>query len=172
MNQTSLPIAYSEYHNFATDMVKMAVYKYCDKCFSEAEVEDIAGDVVLKMCENGDKYNPDKGNAGQWVWTMAKNTVITAAKSKRARTGVIKDPGDNDLNIIADDNTSRPDWKVRESDYNRHLYESLPKGRARQFFFWILEGLDADEISKRSGLSKNVVYVTKSRVISDIKKVA
>ena len=172
MKQTSLPIAYSEYHNYATRMVKMAVSKYCDRCFSQAEIEDIAGAVVLKMCENGDKFNPDKGNAAQWVWTMAKNTVFTTAKSKSKRFVTYKDPGDNYLNVIADNNSSRPDWKIRESDYHKHLYESLPTERARKFFIWIQEGLDADEISKRSGLSKNVVYVTKHKVLSHIKKVA
>lgn len=172
MKQTSLPIAYSEYHNYATRMVKMAVSKYFDKFFSQGEVEDIAGAVVLKMCENGDKFNPDKGNAGQWVWTMAKNTVFSAAKSKSNRFVAYKDPDDDDLNAIADNNSSRPDWEVRESDYHKHLYESLPTERARKFFIWILEGLDADEISKRSGLSKNVVYVTKSKTLSHIKKVA
>lgn len=172
MKQTSLPIAYSEYHNYATRMVKMAVCKYCDKCFSQAEIEDIAGAVVVKMCENGDKFNPDKGNAGQWVWTIAKHTVFTAAKSKLVRTGVVKESGDGYLNVVAGDNSSRPDWVVRESDYHKHLYESLPTERERKFFIWILEGLDADEISKRSGLSKNVVYVTKHKTLSHIKKVA
>ena len=172
MKQTLLPIAYSEYYNFATRMVRMVVSKYCNKFFSRVEVEDIAGDVVLLMCEKGDKYDPDKGNAEQWVWTIAKNTVFSAVRYKLKRSGSYVELGDDALREIQDDNSSKPDWEVRKSDYQYYLYESLSTERARQFFFWILEGLDAGEIAKRSGLSKNVVYVTKSRVLSGIKKVA
>ena len=126
-------------------------------------VQDVLTTLVRKMPEFA--YDPSKSFRA-WLLTVTQN-----AWRQAARRGVRKGQGPNgDLAEVAAPDEAR---SFEEAEYRRHLV-----GRALEIMksefgpttwraCWasVVEEKPADEIARELGISRNAVYLAKSRVI-------
>ncbi len=60
------------YDRYAEPLYRFVYYKV----FSKEIAEDLVSDVFHKALKQLHSFNPTKGNFSQWIYTIARNTVI------------------------------------------------------------------------------------------------
>lgn len=93
MSFSSRPLSAVEQHNLiasANAAVVRFVNLFSDKLgnkrfFSREDIEDMAGDTIMKACRSIDRYDPEKAKMSTWVGRIAVNTVKDAINYKMKR---------------------------------------------------------------------------------------
>ena len=164
MSSNVFPLTPNQFRNFATKAVLGYIKNQFSHFFVKEEIEDIISEVVLRMWRGKEAFNAEKGSLATWVGTIAMNTVRTAAMAKGNRS-VISDRFEN--GEIPDNcryGTYRGDEfnADREMMYDEFLegfFSKLKSERDKRFLVWQIEGLDAEEIAEREGITVNNVYM-------------
>lgn len=143
------------------------------------EVADHCQDVFILLFKNNSKilreWNPDKGmNLKSYVSLIAKRRVISSLRKIEFTQSL----DDDSINENIDTFLKTPD--EGNQFVNRHLLfriiNSL-KDEISEFGYDIfvqifLYGFTAEEISHKTNLSKNAIYVWKNRLIAHVKKIS
>lgn len=145
-------------------MAAKAVRAYANKkfagFFTEADVEDIVGEVVTKMWQARERFNPEKGSEFGWVWTIAKHAVNDAARAKADRKDIgccwTDDVTEKVESMVGDDEADR---ELLQDELVGSLYDRLRQERDRRILLYLAEELDYDEIAKREGMTKSAAYM-------------
>ena len=93
MSFSSRSLSAAEQHNLiasANAAVVRFVNLFSDKLgnkrfFSREDIEDMAGDAIMKACRSIDRYDPEKAKMSTWVGRIAVNTVKDAIDYKMKR---------------------------------------------------------------------------------------
>lgn len=173
---SSFPLAESEYWAYASNTVNGCVGKHFKGFFTKEEAQDLTAEVVTRMWDNRATFDPEKGNLSQWVWTITRNVVHTAAKKKSNRQPIsyeLKDGEYSDSTSYTQeafvDFYSSSDFVVRDAidDYmhkldpkDKHNKKCVEKSeKEKKVLRWLIMGYKADEIAEMLGTSANAVYV-------------
>ena len=160
----TFPITPSKYRDFASKAVSCFVKKQYSKFFSVEDIEDMTSEVTLRMWRARDSFDPSKGDFFHWVWTIAKNVVLSSALSKHNREDISGSFEDGEVK----DDTSYSifrgfefgaDKEVLLEEAEASLFSKLRSERDRKLLRWKLEGFEPQEIAKMTGLSVPAVYV-------------
>jgi RNA polymerase sigma-70 factor (ECF subfamily) len=145
---------------------------------SEADAEDAAQETMLaflKAFRDG-KYDREKGRLSHWLFGVAKRTIMDFCK-RLPREHFIADntTGTSFWDKIADDNSIRHTWDTewRCMVLERCLQQArreLDQKVFRAFELYALLQKPIEEVCKTLGMSRNAVYIAKSRVLSKLRQ--
>lgn len=163
MMNENLPIQVDQFRSFAAKAVQGYLRYQFDKFFSDEEIEDIISDVVVRMWRSSGSFDPDKGAFSTWVGTIARNVVKSAAMAKKRRCDVFQ-PLEDDVDEDCQDDILRTcgwsaDGELLAEEMLDGFNAKLRTDRDRRFLAWQVEGLSADEMAQREGVSVNNVHL-------------
>ena len=165
MTVEQFPIKPSQFRQLAAKAVLGYVNKQFSKYFTEEDKEDIISEVVLRMWRAKDSFDSSKGNLATWVGTIARNAVKSMAAAKSSR---------KDISWLIEDNEEECDFydecgyrcyefatdrDLLLEEHKKCLFDSLRSERDRRFLKWQMEGLDAEEMARKEGISKSNVHM-------------
>ena len=155
MSNYTFPITPSE----LTTLVTKQVAKFANTCFkgifNDSDIEDITGDAICKMLASSGSFNPDKGTFYAWAWRVSHNVVLDAvAKKKRFETISIKD---SDWDSTLSDNGA--DDEANVDSLMDNFLSKLKSSRDRRILLHLADGLDAEGIANREGMTLRAVYM-------------
>ena len=160
---TEFPVPPSNYRALATKAVNTYIRKKFPKFFSSEDIEDIVSDVTTKMWLGRKRFDGERSCVEAWVWSIAKNVVLTSAGRKANRSAIFLELE----NGVYSDNTSEsldrsreflPDGELIRDETLGGFYDALPTERDRRFLAWKIEGLDSDDMARAEGVPKDTVY--------------
>ena len=160
MSNYTFPITPSE----LTSLVTRQVAKYANTCFkglfNDWDIEDLASEAICKMLASSSSFNPDKGTFYAWAWRVSHNVVLDAvAKKKRVETISIKD---SDWDSTLSDDVA--DDEANVDSLTESFLSKLKSSRDRRILLHMADGLDAEEIAKREGMTLKAVYMAEYHI--------
>ena len=164
MPAETFPIKPSQFRQQAAKAVLGYVKKKFSTFFSEEDKEDIISEVVLRMWRAMDLYDSSKGALSTWVGTIAENVVKSMAKAKNKREAISGEITEEDEESFYEQNTFRgyefaADRDILLEELENSLFDRLKSERDKRFLAWQIDGLDAEEMARREGISKNNAYL-------------
>lgn len=152
------------FNEAAETAVKRYVYRQFRSFFTKEDIEDLVSDTICKMWKARERYDPERGEFDAWTATIARNVVLTAARSKVRRNGVFSEVKKGE---VVDDQTlagrigfsDDADGQLIADEMEEGFFEVLARERERRFLAWMLDGLDATEMARREGITLNNAYV-------------
>lgn len=146
-----------------------AVYGYAE---NQAEAEDIAQEVFVKIWKNIKKFNPEK-SFKSWIFAIAKNTALDVLKKKKAVPFSVFDTVDG--NSITDTVADKSPLASEIAEYNENeaiIAESVMKLpiKYQKIVSLRLKDLTFRNIAGIMGESINTVKSKYLRAIKLIKK--
>ena len=167
-------ISDQEFYQNTQQAVRGFVNRVFPTFFRHEDVEDMVQETSIKAWQAADSYDPSR-SLFNWLWTIAKNVVLTQAKRlKRERDRFISfdslDSGDLGL---SDERLEQPaDACLLTDELQEFFLLNLPRERDRQIFGYLLDGLDDGEIAHRLEISKPAAYTAVCRVRSQLRNAA
>ncbi|PCI25450.1 hypothetical protein COB57_01885 [Candidatus Peregrinibacteria bacterium] len=130
------------------------------KVYSQENAEDITADVFHKVIENVDKFNAKKGNFSQWIYSIARNTVVDFFR-KRFPTDNIEDIFDAPAR---DDVEREVSAKISLEKVEKYLRTLKPQQR-EIIILRVWENLSYKEIALIIGKNESAVKMSFSRIV-------
>lgn len=184
-NTSSFPMSAEQLYSFAAESVSGYAHKHFAGSLTPEDIQDITIKAATKMWQHSYSYDPSKGNLSQWLWTITKNEVLTAAaeKSKRAKISCSLPDGEYP-NCYVSGTYSDADVEVEytyneikdrlnpEADKNGRITKrAVQKSeREKQILDLMREGYETEEIAKALDTTLNAVYVQKSEIRKKLQK--
>ena len=152
----TLPIKPSELTSLVTKLVAKFVNTCFKNLFNESDIEDLTGEAICKMLASSGSFNPDKGTFYAWAWKVSHNVVLDAVANKKKRFGTIsiKDSGWD--STLSDDGA---DDEANVDSLMDNFLGKLKSSRDRRILLHLADGLDAEEIARREGMTLRAVYM-------------
>jgi len=145
---------------------------------SATDAEDATQETMLaflKAFRDG-KYEREKGQFSHWLFGVAKRVILNFRKRlPRKHFAVDKTTGTFFWNNIADENNIRRTWDTQW----RHMVLEKCLLQARRevdqkvfnaFELYALSQKSVDEVCRTLNMSRNAVYIAKSRVLSKLRR--
>lgn len=128
----------------------------------QADVEDIAQDVFLKIFRSIDRFDPGRGvKFTTWVYTFVRNHCFDVLKKRRLPTGSLSSAHDDEgQRDVTDDGAARPDSTLQNEELGHKIEEALAGLGEDQRMVFILreyEGLEYGAIAVVMGISEGTV---------------
>jgi RNA polymerase sigma-70 factor (ECF subfamily) len=145
---------------------------------SATYAEDAAQETMLtflKAFRDG-RYNKEKGRLGSWVFGVARRVILNFRKQlPRERTIADSSTGTSFWDMIADDSAVKHTW---ETQWRRMVLERCLQQVRREFDSRVFKAFELYALSEKSvaevgrtlGMSRNAIYVAKSRVLSRLRR--
>lgn len=134
----------------------------------EADCEDIAQNVQVKIWQNLDKYRSTRAKFRTWFSTIIRNEVYTYYDSQRRlnrKHEALKNemkPGSMTDEVF--DQLVEREWSVYVTNLAMQRVEKHFTGNAIEVFKLTLDGMDAKVIAKRFDIVVSTVYALRNRV--------
>ena len=145
---------------------------------SATDAEDAAQETMLafqKAFRDG-KYNREKGHLSDWLFGVARRVILNFRK-RLPREYVIEDDttGTSFWDMVADENAVKHTW---DSEWRRMVLERCLQQARKELDHKVFEAFElyalcqepVEEVSQRLGMSRNAVYIAKSRVLSKLRQ--
>ena len=140
------------------------------RTYSAQVAADLCAETFAVALEQADRYDPERGEAGAWLFGIARNQLRryqrTEAVDRRARERLaITTPSvaDDELDLV-DRAIDRPLLEQMVSDALAQLSESVADALRHR----VLEGLPYDEVARRCGCSEVAARARVSRGLSTL----
>ncbi len=145
---------------------------------SATDAEDAAQETMLtflKVFRDG-KYDREKGQFSHWLFGVAKRVILNFRKRlPREHLVVDNTTGTSFWDIVADDNAVQHSW---DTEWQRMVlgrclqraHRELDEKVFRAFELYALSQKPVEEVCQTLGISRNAVYVAKSRVLSRLRQ--
>lgn len=124
------------------------------------------------------KYNPGKGRLSNWLFGVAKRVILNLrGRQPLERLIADKATGTSFWDLVQDDHTIRQTWEAewRQMVLQKCLAqikgEFEPKA-VRAFELYALSGTPVEAVCEELDMSRNAVYIAKSRVLSRLRELA
>jgi RNA polymerase sigma-70 factor (ECF subfamily) len=143
-----------------------------------ADAEDAAQETMLsflKAFRNG-KYAREKGRLSNWLFGVARRVILNL-RGRRPLEQLIADKttGTSFWDLVQDDRQMEQTWDMQ---WRRMVLEKCLAQARREFdpkVFgafeqYALAGVAVDEVCRRLAMSRNAVYIAKSRVLSRLRE--
>jgi RNA polymerase sigma-70 factor (ECF subfamily) len=145
---------------------------------SVIDAEDAAQETMvafLKAFRSG-KYDRDKGRLSHWLFGIAKRVILNLRGRKPLEHLVAdKTTGTSFWDLIEDDHSIRRSW---ETEWRHMILTRCLEQVRREFDPKVLEafelhalkGMPVEEVTQRLDVSRNAVYIAKSRILSRLRQ--
>lgn len=145
---------------------------------SATDAEDAAQETMvafLKAFRDG-KYDREKGRLSNWLFGVAKRVILNLrGHQPLERLVADKATGTSFWDLIQDDHDIERSWETqwRQMVLTRCLEQArrefAPKV-FKAFELYALSQMPVDEVAQRLTMSRNAVYIAKSRVLSRLRQ--
>jgi RNA polymerase sigma-70 factor (ECF subfamily) len=145
---------------------------------SNAESEDAAQETMatfFKAYKEG-KYNQDKGRLSNWLFGIAKRVILNL-RGRRPLEKLIADKatGTSFWDMVQDDRTLDRTW---ESQWQQMVLKRCMEQVRREFNpkvfsafrHYAIDQFTIEEVCQRFDMSRNAVYIAKSRILSRMRE--
>lgn len=145
---------------------------------SNVEAEDAAQETMtafFKAFKEG-KYDPDKGRLSNWLFGIAKRVILNL-RGRQPLEKLIADKttGTSFWDMVQDDHALGRTWEIqwqqmvlkRCMEQVRQEFDPKVFGAFRQY---AIDQFTVEEVCKRFDMSRNAVYIAKSRVLSRLRE--
>ncbi|MBU0801108.1 MAG: sigma-70 family RNA polymerase sigma factor [Alphaproteobacteria bacterium] len=126
--------------------------------------DELAQETMLTVWHRAAQYDPAKSGAGTWIYTIARNKRIDAARRKAARGGAAHNVPVDELFFLPDADTPTPDQAIAEAQ-ETHIVSAamatLPPEQAEILYKSFFENKTHSEIAEETHLPLGTV---KSRI--------
>jgi RNA polymerase sigma-70 factor (ECF subfamily) len=144
---------------------------------SVADAEDAAQESLMTFLQSfrAGKYERDKGKLSSWLFGISKRVILKSrSRIPLEKLIVDKDTGTSFWDLIQDDWNLNQIWESqwqqvvlkRCLDQVRREFDSKT---LKAFELYALTQHDIKEVTKQLGMSRNSVYISKSRVLSRLR---
>jgi len=145
---------------------------------SETDAEDAAQETMLAFLKafQDDKYNRGKGHLSHWLFGVARRVILDCRKRlPREHLVVDNTTGASFLDTLVDENAVQHTW---DTEWQRMVLErclqqahrELDQKVFRAFELYALAQKPVEEVCQTLGISRNAVYIAKSRVLSRLRQ--
>ena len=143
------------------------------------EAQDAAQQTLIAFCtayQQG-KYNREQGRLRVWLFGIARNIMLNMVKRRRHREVQVLEASQN-TNFFArlpDEDELEKAWEEEWRDaLLRQCMEEVrrefdPKS-VEAFHLYVTEGLPAQEVGRRLGMTANAVFLVKHRIMKRIRE--
>ena len=182
---TSFPMSAEQLYSFAAESVSGYAHKHFSGSLTTEDIQDITIKAATKMWQYRYSYNPSEGNLSQWLWTITKNEVLTAAaaKSRRAKISCSLPDGEypdyyvssthSDAEVEAEYTFNAIKDRLNpEADKNGRITKrAIQKSEREKLILDLMrEGYETEEIAKALDTTPNAIYVQKSEIRKKLQK--
>jgi RNA polymerase sigma factor (sigma-70 family) len=141
---------------------------------SEQDAEDAAQETLISFSKGyrDGLYDPEKGRLRTWLLAIAGNRIRDMHRrgEKNAGAGANTQLFDN----LADDHSMSEAW---EEEWRQavlkaciaELRQQVEPVTLEAFELYALQGVAADEVARRLGISRNAVFLAKSRLLARLR---
>jgi len=145
---------------------------------AETDAEDAAQETMLEFLKafRNEKYDREQGRLCNWLLGVAKRVILNL-RGNRPLERLIADKttGTSFWDMIKDDHGIKHTWDTewRRMVLTRCLEQARREIDARVFEAFelcALSEMPVDEVAQRLGMSRNAVYIAKSRVLSRLRQ--
>jgi len=149
------------------------IWRYVSFRVSAEEVEDIVGDVFLKLVQHLKKYKPQSSASfSAWFYRIAHNTIIDFYRKKKDLLGL--DSEDEDFFAqIPDEVNLRPDQSTNQTFEHAKIHKALKKLSPinREILeLKFLEGFSNTEIAQVTGKTEGNIRIIQLRALREMRK--
>ena len=144
---------------------------------SETDAEDAAQETMLaflKAFRDG-KYIREKGHLSHWLFGVARRTILDFRRRLPREHFVADRTGTSFWGMLADEDSARRTW---DTEWRYMVLERCLQQARRQldqkvfkaFELYALLQKPLEEVCQTLGMSRNAVYIAKSRVLSKLRQ--
>lgn len=143
------------------------------------EAEDAAQHTLIAFCNSYQqgKYDPAQGRLRVWLFGIARNQMLNFIKRRRDREVQVIDAS-ADTNFFArqpDDDQFEKAWEEEWRDaVLKQCFEEIRREfdakSLEAFELFATQGLPAQEVGERLGMTANAVFLVKHRIMKRIKE--
>jgi RNA polymerase sigma-70 factor, ECF subfamily len=112
------------------------------------EAEDLAQDALLSVWRKADSFDPSRASAATWIYTIARNLRIDAARKVKRRGDLVDDPFAREADRPADDMLALG----QSSSALKGLIETLPEEQKSVLRLSFYEDLSHGDIARALSL--------------------
>jgi len=147
---------------------------------SQADAEDAAQETMAAFFKafEGGKYDRGIGRLSSWLFGVAKRVILNL-RGRRPLEQLIADKttGTSFWDLIEDDNSIQQTW---ENEWRLMALKGCLEQVRREFDSKVvtafelygLHGIDIEDVCRQLAMSRNAVYIAKSRVLSRLRVLA
>ncbi|MCU0913997.1 MAG: sigma-70 family RNA polymerase sigma factor [Planctomycetes bacterium] len=144
------------------------------------DAEDAAQETMVAFLQalRGGKYDRDKGRLSHWLFGVARRVILNL-RDRRPPEQLIVDrtTGTSFWDLIEDDHDLQQSWETqwRQMVLTRSLEQvrrEFEPGVVNAFELYALRGMPVEEVTRQLNVSRNAVYIAKSRVLSRLRELA
>ena len=147
---------------------------------SPADAEDAAQETMaafFKAFESG-KYNRERGRLSSWLFGVAKRVILNLRGHRPLERLVAdKTTGTSFWDLVEDDDSVRQTW---ENEWRQMVLRSCLEQVQREFDSKVvrafelygLRGVPVEKVGEELQMSRNAVYIAKSRILSRVRELA
>ena len=142
------------------------------------DAEDAAQEIMLSFLKafRDGKYIREKGRLSNWLFGVARRVILNL-RSRRPLEKLIADKttGTSFWDLVQDDHQMEQTWEMQwrrmvlDKCLDQVRREFDPKV-FRAFEQYALAGAPVEEVCRRLAMSRNAVYIAKSRVLSRLRE--
>ena len=145
---------------------------------SATDAEDAAQETMVEFLKafRGGKYDREKGRLSNWLFGVARRVILNL-RSHRPLERLVADKttGTSFWDLIQDDHSIKHSWENqwRQMVLTRCLEQArreLDSKVFEAFELYALSEMPVDEVAQRLRMSRNAVYIAKSRVLSRLRE--
>lgn len=133
------------------------------------DVDDLTQQVLIKLSQNLPSYDRSKARFRTWLSTIIRNTAINHFNKESRNPSRPNALEDSELATQFErpaelDQLIESEWAAFIASTAMERVRAAFKGRAVEVFELGLEGLSAEAVSERIGLSVSTIYTLRKRV--------
>lgn len=145
---------------------------------SATDAEDAAQETMLAFLKafRGGKYNREKGHLSHWLFGVARRVILDFRKRLPREHFVTDNTTSTSFwDMVADEDAVKHTW---DSEWRRIVLERCLQQACKELDHKVFEAFElyalcqkpVEEVSQTLGMSRNAVYIAKSRVLSKLRQ--
>ncbi len=140
-----------------------------------ADSDDLVQEILLKLWKNLNTYNPRLAKFRTWLGRVVRNAAYDYFSSIKSRRKLMEKEQDiaNVLHKTSQEDMEKlveDEWMAYLTSFALDRMRGIFSGQAVEVFSMSLDGVAAEEISEKLGISRDSVYTLKNRVKSRLIK--
>ena len=155
--------AFQTFYDFTVDQLTIFL-----RSQTNLEAEDLLSQIYINIWEKSDNFDPEKGSVKAWMFTIARNIMISEHRKRREEISIYE------LEEILEDKTQNVEKEADDLLNNQKLYKAMSRLK-KEFkdviIFRFLEGYSIEETSQIMAISNANVRITQHRAIKELRKI-
>lgn len=127
----------------------------------EEVAQEMVQETLLNVYRGRETWSSEKHKFSTWIYTIAKNVVISSGRTKRAKMEILWTEEEEDKTFLSED----PLTKI----FLTKAVNSLPNHLAEAFRLTYVEGMDHNEAAKVANVSPDNMRARASRARSALR---